>query len=81
MRESYAGFAKLPVANVCDQIRAYVVRGYRHTRKTRRGVRAYGEMTGWNTTEIDRDLGAAVERLVELGVPAAEAGAFAGGLG
>ena len=38
-------------------------------------------MTGWNTTSIDRRVKAAVERLVELGVPADEAAAFAGGLG
>ncbi len=81
VRSDYAGFAEHPDRSVCRQVRAYVDNGYRHTCGTRRGVRAYREMTEWNTTSIDRRVKAAVERLVELGVPADEAAAFAGGLG
>ncbi len=81
VRSDYAGFAEHPDRSVCRQVRAYVDNGYRHTYGTRRGVRAYREMTGWDTTSIDRRVKAAVERLVELGVSADEAAAFAGGLG
>lgn len=81
VRADYAGFAEHPDRSVCRQVRAYVANGYSHTHGTRRGVRAYREMMGWNTTSIDRRVKAAVARLVELGVPADEAAAFAGGLG
>ncbi len=81
VRSDYAGFAEHPDRSVCRQVRAYVDNGYRHTHGTRRGVRAYRAMTEWDTTSIDRRVKSAVERLVELGVPAGEAAAFAGGLG
>ena len=81
VRSDYADFAEHPDRAVCRQVAAYVANGYRHTYGTRRGVRAYREMIGWDTTSIDRRLKAAVRRLVELGVPADEAAAFAGGLG
>ena len=81
VRSDYAGFAEHPDRSVCRQSRAYVDNGYRHTHGTRRGVRAYREMIEWDTTSIDRRVKAAVERLVERGVPADEAPAFAGGLG
>ncbi len=80
VRSDYAGFAAHPARSVCRQVRAYVENGYRHTSGTRRAVRAYREMTGWDTSHIDRRLKAAVKRLVALGVPADEAAAFAGGL-
>lgn len=80
VRADYASFAAHPARNVCRQVAAYVNNGYRHTYGTRRGVRAYRAMTGWDTRHIDRRLKAAVKRLVELGVPADEAAAFAGGL-
>ena len=80
VRSDYADFAEHPDRAVCRQVAAYVANGYRHTYGTRRGVRAYREMIGWDTTSIDRRLKAAVRRLVELGVPADEAAAFAGGL-
>jgi hypothetical protein len=81
VRSDYADFAEHPDRAVCRQVAAYVANGYRHTYGTRRGVRAYRDMIGWDTTSIDRRLKAAVKRLVKLGVPADEAAAFAGGLG
>ena len=80
VRADYASFAAHPARSVCRQVRAYVENGYQHTSGTRRAVRAYREMTGWDTSHIDRRLKAAVKRLVALGVPADEAAAFAGGL-
>ena len=55
--------------------------GFRHTRATRRTARAFHATMAWDTTDIDRRMAAAVERLVELGVPASEADAFDGELG
>jgi hypothetical protein len=81
VRRDYAGFAKHPARSVCRQVRAYVDNDFEHTHGTRRGVRAYRRMVGWDTTDIDRRLEAAVDRLVELGIPADEAAKFAGGLG
>ncbi len=80
VRADYAGFAQHPDRSVCRQVRAYVDNGYRHTWGTRRGVRAYRAMTQWDTSSIDRRVKAAVERLEDLGVPADDAAAFAGGL-
>jgi hypothetical protein len=81
MRRTYAGIAELPRASVCAQLRAYVRTGYRHTGETRRAMRAFRAMTAWDTRDVDRRMAAAVERLIELGVPAAEADAFDGELG
>lgn len=80
VRSDYAEFAEYPARDVCRQVGAYVDNGYKHTSGTRRGVRAYRAMVGWDTRRIDRRLKAAVERLTRLGVPADEAAAFAGGL-
>ncbi len=43
-------------------------------------ARMYRRALGWDTSDIDRRLAAAVKRLVELGVPAADADAFDGDL-
>jgi hypothetical protein len=80
VRSDYAGFAQHPDRSVCRQVRAYVDNDFRHTGGTRRGVRAYRAMMEWDTSSIDRRVKAAVERLTELGVPADQAAAFAGGL-
>lgn len=80
VRSDYARFAEHPDRSVCRQVRAYVDNGFRHTSGTRRGIRAYRAMTQWDTRSIDRRVKAAVERLTDLGVPADEAAAFAGGL-
>jgi hypothetical protein len=81
LRRTYAGFAELPAADVCAQVRAYVRNGYRHTRETRRAMRAFHAMMAWDTGDIDRRMAGAVTRLVELGIPAAGADAFDGQLG
>ncbi|HEX5781826.1 MAG TPA: hypothetical protein VFX80_07880 [Solirubrobacteraceae bacterium] len=81
LRRTYAGFAALPAADVCAQVRAYVRNGYRHTPETRRAMRAFHAMMAWDTRDVDRRMAAAVERLVELGIPASEADAFDGELG
>lgn len=81
LRRTYASFSKLPAADVCAHVRAYVRNGFRHTRETRRAMRAFHAMMAWDTRDVDRRMAAAVARLVELGVPAAEADAFDGELG
>jgi hypothetical protein len=81
LRRTYASFAKLPAADVCAQVRAYVRNGFRHTRETRRAMRAFHAMMAWDTRDVDRRMAATLARLVELGVPAAEADAFDGELG
>jgi hypothetical protein len=81
LRRTYAGFAELPAGNACAQLRRYVRNGYRHTPATRRATRAFDAMMAWDTTDIDRRMKRALERLIELGIPAAEADAFDGELG
>jgi hypothetical protein len=81
LRRTYAGFAALPAADVCGQVRAYVRNRYRHTPSTRRTMRAFHAMMAWDTRDVDRRMATAVSRLVELGIPAAEADAFDGELG
>jgi len=81
LRRQYAGFAALPAGDVCAQVRAYARNGYRHTPVTRRAIRAFRAMMAWDTRDVDRRMAAAVERLVELGIPASEADAFDGELG
>jgi triacylglycerol esterase/lipase EstA (alpha/beta hydrolase family) len=81
LRRAYAGFAALPAANVCAQVRAYVRNGYRHTPETRRAIRAFHSMMAWDTRDVDRRMAGAVSRLIELGIPTAEADAFDGELG
>lgn len=81
LRRTYADFAALPIFDVCAQVRAYVRNGYRHTSGTRRAMRAFHAMMAWDTRDVDRRMAAAVARLVELGIPAAEADAFDGELG
>jgi hypothetical protein len=81
LRRTYAGFAELPAAGVCSQLRAYVRNGYRHTPATRRTMRAFHAMMAWDTADMDRRMEETVRRMVVLGIPAAEAEAFAGGLG
>ena len=44
-------------------------------------MRAFHAMMAWDTRDADRRLATAVSRLVELGIPAAEADAFDGQLG
>jgi hypothetical protein len=81
LRRTYASFAALPAADVCAQVRAYVRNDFRHTRETRRAMRAFHAMMAWDTRDVDRRMAAAVGRLIELGVPASEADAFDGELG
>jgi hypothetical protein len=81
LRRTYAGFAELPKGNVCSQVRAYVRNGYRHTPATRRGMKAFHAMMAWDTADMDRRMQAAVQRMIALGIPAADASAFDGELG
>ena len=81
LRRTYASFATLPAASVCGQVRSYVRNDFRHTRETRRAMRAFHAMMAWDTRDVDRRMAAAVARLVELGVPASEADAFDGEIG
>ena len=44
-------------------------------------MRAFHSMMAWDPRDVDRRMAAAVSRLLELGIPAAEADAFDGELG
>jgi hypothetical protein len=81
LRRTYAGFAALPSADVCAQVRAYIRNRFRHTPETRRAIRAFHAMMAWDTRDVDRRMAGAVTRLIELGIPTAEADAFDGELG
>ena len=81
LRRAYASFAELPAADVCAQVRAYVRNRFRHTSETRRAIRAFHAMMAWDRRDVGRRMAAAVSRLVELGIPAAEADAFDSELG
>jgi hypothetical protein len=81
LRRAYEGFAALPAGKPCAEVRAFVDNGFRHTATTRRTERAFHAMMAWDTGDIDRRMKRAVDRLVELGIPAAEADAFDGELG
>lgn len=81
LRRSYASFAALPAASVCAQVRAYARNGYRHTPETRRGMRAFHAIMAWDTADMDRRMQDAVKRMIQLGVPVADAEAFSGDLG
>jgi hypothetical protein len=81
LRRTYAGFAALPAADPCAQVRAYVRNRLRHTPETRRAIRAFHAMMAWDTRDVDRRMTGAVTRLIELGIPTAEADAFDGELG
>jgi hypothetical protein len=81
LRRTYAGFAELPAADVCVQVRGFVRNGHRHTPSTRRTMRAFHAMMAWDTRDVDRRMSTAVARLIELGIPVSEADAFDGELG
>ena len=81
LRRAYEGFAALPDGDPCAEVRAFVANDFRHTRTTRRTARAFHATMAWDTSDIDRRMKRAAERLVELGVSAADADAFDGELG
>jgi hypothetical protein len=77
---AYARFGSLAPMHYCSLLREYVRGDFRRTRELRATIRMYRRANAWDTTDIDAALAAAVKRLVELGVPAADADAFDGEL-
>lgn len=77
---AYARFGSLAPMHYCSLLREYVRGDFRRTREMRATIRMYRRANAWDTTDIDAALAAAVKRLVELGVPAADADAFDGEL-
>jgi hypothetical protein len=75
---AYRRFGALPPAHYCSVLRDYVRGDFHLTRAMRAAIRMDHRANAWDTTDIDARLAAAVKRLVELGVPAADAGAFDG---
>lgn len=75
---AYARFGALPRVHYCSQLRDYVRGGFHLTRAMRAAVRMDRRANGWDTSDIDARLAAAVKRLVELGVSPADADAFDG---
>jgi hypothetical protein len=76
----YARIAALAPAHYCSLQRDYVRNGFHVTPAIKRALRTYQLAMKWDTSDIDKRLAAAVKRLVELGVPAADADAFDGEL-
>jgi hypothetical protein len=75
---AYQRFSALPRVHYCSQLRDYVRGDFHLTRAMRAAVRLDRRANRWDTSDIDARLAAAVKRLVELGVPAADADAFDG---
>jgi hypothetical protein len=75
---AYRRFGALPRVHYCSVLRDYVRGDFHLTRAMRAAIRMDHRANAWDTTDIDKRLAAAVKRLIELGVPAADAGAFDG---
>jgi hypothetical protein len=73
---AYGTLAKLRHARICIELRNYVRHDFKPTRAMRRAAKAIRKLARLDIEDIDAKLGAAVDRLVELGIPADEAAAF-----
>jgi hypothetical protein len=74
----YLRAAKFEHVRVCRELRRYARRGFKSTPAMRRAnkmLRAVGRLV---TVDVEADLDAAADRMIELGVPAADAHKFAG---
>ena len=78
VERAYTDFGSLRPVRFCSVVRDYVRADFRPPPAMRRATEMYGRQMGWDTTDIDARLGRAVERLIELGVPPADADAFDG---
>lgn len=76
--ETYATFGEFPHVHICTEMRTYVRNDFRRTRLMRAAHRFFRRTDRWDTTGIERAMNRAEDRLVALGVPAAEADAFDG---
>jgi hypothetical protein len=75
---AYRRFGALESVHVCSEVRDYVRGDFRRTPAMVAAARMYRRAVGWDTSDIDARLAGAVTRLVELGVPTADADAFDG---
>jgi hypothetical protein len=75
---AYGRFGSLERVHFCSEVRDYVRGDFHRTPAMVAAAHMYRRAVGWDTSDIDRRLAGAVKRLVELGVPAADAGAFDG---
>jgi hypothetical protein len=78
VEQAYARFSTLPPVRYCSQMRDYVRSGFDRTPEMRRASRLFREAGAWDTRGIDRRVGRAVKRLIELGVSEADADGFDG---
>jgi hypothetical protein len=74
----YHIFASLPHVRLCIEQRNYVRHGFKRTPAMKRALRIMRKATRLDLERLDLMLSAAVERLVELGVPKEDAAAFGG---
>jgi hypothetical protein len=74
----YAAFADFPHVHICAEMRKYARSDFRRTRLMRRATRYFRATARWDTSGIDRAMHRAEQRLIALGIPAAEADAFDG---
>lgn len=77
----YGTFAKLRHVRLCTELRDYVRGGFKPTPAIRRATKTFRRAARVDTENLDRLLASAVQRLVELGVPADEAAKFGGDSG
>jgi hypothetical protein len=76
----YSRVGALEPVRFCSLQRDYVRGGFRNTPEITRARRTFRLAMNWDTSDIDSRLDRAVKRLVELGIPAADADAFNGQL-
>jgi hypothetical protein len=74
----YARMSSFPHVHICAEMRKYVRNDFRRTRMMRAANRYLRRAERWDTSGIDRAQQRAEMRLIELGIPAAEADAFDG---
>ena len=80
VRRMYSRLAALPRIRLCSVMRDYVRRDYRPTPAMRRALALNRVGERWDTTQIDRAMAKATERMIALGVTPAAADGFDGEL-
>jgi hypothetical protein len=74
----YRRAARFKHVRMCREIRRYVRRGFKATPTMRRANKMLRAMERLVTIDVEANLSAAADRMIELGVPAADAHKFSG---
>jgi hypothetical protein len=78
LARAFARFGSLEPVRFCSEVRDYVRGDFHRTPAMQAANRALRRAMRWDTSDLDARLGNTVTRLVELGIPGADAEAFAG---